>query len=114
MAIRITRADAAPPYDPPRHTGVDARRLQGLDAGPTERFWVGLSVYRPGGAAELSPTAAETVYVLLDGELELTAPDDDVTETLRTGDSVHLPRGTLRKVENRTGEPARLLVVIST
>jgi uncharacterized cupin superfamily protein len=114
VAARITRADAAPPYSPPLHSGVDACRLQGLEAGPTERFWVGLSVYSPGGAASLSPTAQETVYVVLEGELELAVPAEDVRETLRPGDSVHLPQGTVRSVTNVSGAAARLLVVLAT
>jgi quercetin dioxygenase-like cupin family protein len=114
MTTRITRADAAPSYAPPRHDGVDARRLQGLEAGPTDRFWVGLSVYHPGGTAQTSPAAQETVYVVLDGELVLTVEDDGIEEVLRAGDSVHLPEGTVRQVENRGDGTARLLVVIAT
>ena len=45
MSARIVRAADAPAYDPPLHTGVEARRLQGLEAGETDRFWVGLSTY---------------------------------------------------------------------
>jgi quercetin dioxygenase-like cupin family protein len=110
--MRVTRADQAPPYAPPLHQGVDAVRLQGMEAGPTERFWVGLSVYAPGGFADTAPTAEETVYVVLDGELALHA--EGAVQTLRAGDSVHLPKGTVRSVRNESGAPARLLVVIGT
>lgn len=113
MAARITRADQAPPYSPPLHEGIRARRLQGHEAGPTERFWVGMSDYEPGGVAQTSPAAQETVYVVLEGELELAVPDEGLVETVRTGDSVHLPRGTVRSLTNRSGIPARLLVVIA-
>ena len=107
MAVRITRAADAQPYSPPHHTGVDARRLQSVDA-----FWVGLSVYQPGGAAETSPTAQDTVYVVLDGSLVLSVSSEEIEETLRPGDSVHLPRGTVRSVRNLAGTAARLLVVM--
>jgi quercetin dioxygenase-like cupin family protein len=110
--MRITRAGAAPAYAPPLHSGVAALRLQGHEAGPTEGFWVGLSTYEPGGEASESPTAGETVYVLLDGTLDVTS--GGATETLRPGDSVHLPQGTVRSVRNNSGQPARLLVVIGT
>lgn len=113
MGARITRGEAAPPYSPPLHDGVDARRLQGHEAGPTDAFWVRVSVYEPAGAAQTSPAAQETVYVVLDGELELTVEADGIAETLRSGDSAHLPKGTVRSVVNRTGIPARLLVVIA-
>ena len=112
MSARIVRAADAPAYHPPLHTGVQARRLQGLEAGETDRFWVGLSTYPPESSADTSPTAQETVYVVLDGTLVLTV--DGGEHELGGGDSVHLPRGTVRSVANRSEEPARLLVVIAT
>jgi hypothetical protein len=63
--MRITRHADAVPYVAPAHTNVDTRRLQGLEAGETENFWVGLSVYPPGGIAESSPTRAETIYFVI-------------------------------------------------
>jgi quercetin dioxygenase-like cupin family protein len=110
--MRITRASQAPPYEPPLHSGVAAVRLQGHEAGPTEGFWVGLSTYAPGGEASESATAGETVYVLLEGALEVSS--GGVTEALGPGVSVHLPQGTVRSVRNGSGRPARLLVVIGT
>lgn len=110
--MRITRFDAAPSYSPPLHTGVDCVRLQGHEAGPTEAFWVGLSVYHPGGAAQASPAMEETIYTVLDGELVVTA--DGREETLRRYDSVHLAKGQVRSVDNRSAAPATLLVTIAT
>lgn len=113
MAARITRGATAPAYHPPLHDGVDARRLQGHEAGPTQRFWVGESLYPPGASAQTSPTAEETVYVVLQGELTLTLEGGE-SHLLRSGDSVHMPRGTTRSVENASGSDARMLVVIAT
>jgi quercetin dioxygenase-like cupin family protein len=109
--MRITRADGAPPYHPPLHHDVQAVRLQGHEAGPTGRFWVGRSRYLPGGRADEAPTVEETVYVVLDGELVVSS--EGQTSTLRAGDSVHLPKGTVRRVENTSGQDASLLVVIA-
>jgi mannose-6-phosphate isomerase-like protein (cupin superfamily) len=109
--MRITRLDQAPPYHPPLHRGVGALRLQGHEAGPTARFWTGLSYYLPGGAADAAPTAEETVYVVLDGEVVVTA--DGREETLGRYDSVHLPKSQTRSVENRSHRPATLLVTIA-
>lgn len=115
MAARITRADSAPHYAPPLHDGVTAVRLQGHEAGPTRAFWVGRSTYPPGSTARTAPTAEETVYVCLGGELTLTVAEDGTatTTTLRAGDSVHLPKGTERGVVNDSGADADLLVVIA-
>ncbi len=109
--MRITRADAAPAYHPPLHHDVDAVRLQGHEAGDTRRFWVGRSLYRPGGRADEAPAVEETVYVMLDGELIVTA--DGQAAALRAGDSAHLPKGSVRQIENRSGRDASLLVVIA-
>jgi quercetin dioxygenase-like cupin family protein len=76
---------------------------------------MGESLYRPGGAAQLSPAATETVYYALEGELTLTVVDGDHTEehVLVPGDSVHLAAGTVRAVLNHTARTARLLVVVA-
>jgi mannose-6-phosphate isomerase-like protein (cupin superfamily) len=108
---RVTRIADAPGYVAPLHHGVDTVRLQGLEAGPTQRFWVGLSQYRPGGGAELAPAREETVYVVLDGELEVDA--GGTTRTLTRHDSIHLPKGSPRRVGNTSSQPATLLVIIA-
>jgi mannose-6-phosphate isomerase-like protein (cupin superfamily) len=108
---RVTRRSGAPPYAAPRHHDVATVRLQGHEAGPTDRFWVGLSSYLPGGGADRAPTREETVYVVLDGELEVTLADR--TEVLGRHDSIHLPKGTVRAITNRTHRPVDLLVIIA-
>jgi mannose-6-phosphate isomerase-like protein (cupin superfamily) len=110
--MRVTRLEDAEPFAPVGHTGVGPVRLQGGSTTPTEKFTVALSHYLPGGAAELAAQEAETVYVLLAGELVMTA--DGVEETLHVNDSVHYTVGTLRTVENRTHLPASMLVIRAT
>jgi quercetin dioxygenase-like cupin family protein len=109
--MRVTRAAEAPAYDAPLHRGVSTWRLQGHEAGPTERFWVGLSCYEPGGGADEAPAQEETVYVVLAGKLTVTSGGEQAT--LGRHDSVHLPRGQVRSIHNHTGEPAALLVAIA-
>lgn len=106
----VRRAADAVPYAPPGHVGVRSRRLQGAEAGGPAGFWVAESVYPSGAAAELAPTAGDTVYVLLEGEIEVTA--DGHTETLRPHDSVFIPDGDRRSVLNAAEGPALLLVVL--
>ena len=108
--IRVTRHAEAPGYVAPAHHGVATTRLQGHEAGPTERFWVGLSYYLPGGGADESPASEETVYVVLDGTLVVQADGRD--EEIGPLDSVHLAQGTVRRVDNRSSRPATLLVII--
>jgi quercetin dioxygenase-like cupin family protein len=109
--MRVTRHAAAPGYAARGHQGVAATRLQGREAGPTERFSVGLSYYLPGGRADESTTGEETVYVVLDGSVVVQA--DGERAEIGPLDSVHLPKGTLRRVDNQGSRPAALLVIIA-
>jgi mannose-6-phosphate isomerase-like protein (cupin superfamily) len=109
--MRLTRYDDAPGYAAALHHDVEARRLQGHEAGDTRHFWVGLSTYLPGGSAQEAPAKQETVYVVLAGELHLTC--DGQTARLGPFDSVHLTKGEVRRIDNRGAEPALLLVTIA-
>lgn len=112
MGMRISRLADATPFDPPGHRGVGPVRLLGGDAAPTDGVTVALSHYLPGGEAEMAPQPAETVYVVLDGELVMTS--EGAEETLRRYDSAHFTAGTVRSVVNRTQLPASMLVIRPT
>ncbi len=90
---------------------MSAARLQGLEAGRTERFWVGVSRYGPGGTAEESPTQEETVYVVLDGELVIATGGKEIV--LGRLDSLHFAKGEVRSIENRSEREALLLVTVA-
>ncbi|MCV7200354.1 beta-D-galactosidase [Mycobacterium angelicum] len=109
--MKVTRASAAPPYAAPAHHNVSMTRLQGHEAGHTERFWVGMSRYHPGGTAEKESAGEETVYVVLDGELVITTDTGDTV--LNRLDSVHLAKGEVRSIQNRSDREALLLVTIA-
>jgi uncharacterized cupin superfamily protein len=112
MTMRVTKLEDAEPFTPVGHDGVGPVRLQGGQSMPTEKFTVVLSHYLPGAEAQLAPQDAETVYVLIDGELVMSS--DGIEETLGRFDSVHFTQGTLRTVENRTHLPATMLVIRAT
>lgn len=107
--IHLTRLAETPRYEPPRHTGVQAQRHQGLEAGGDSPAYIATSTFAPNGVADSAPTPFDTVYLILDGELELSVADR--VETLRRGDSVFLPAGTVRELANRTDDDAALVVV---
>ncbi len=109
--MNVTRVSEAPGYTAPMHRDVHTVRLHGHETGPTERFWVGLSSYHPGGAAEMATAREETVYVVLDGELVVTA--EGAETVLSRLDSVHFAKGEMRAIENRSGHEALLLVTIA-
>ena len=112
MTMRVTRIADAEPFSPVGHAGVGPVRLQGGAAMPTTDFTVALSHYLPGGAAELAPQVAETVYVMISGALTMVS--EGIEEVLLANDSVHFTPGTMRTVENRTHLPATMLVIRST
>lgn len=112
MSMRITRLADAEPFDPPGHRGVGPVRLQGGEATPTEDVTVALSHYLPGGQAEMAPQPAETIYVVVAGQVVVVS--EGTEETLFPYDSVHFTAGTVRQVINRTQLPASILVIRPT
>ncbi|WP_310786377.1 beta-D-galactosidase [Mycobacterium sp. Z3061] len=109
--MNVTRVCDAPTYVAPAHHHVCTSRLQGLEAGPSERFWVGVSLYHPGGMAEKAAAPAETVYVVLDGELVIHTEEGETV--LGRLDSMHLARGETRSILNRSDHEALLLVTMA-
>ncbi|WP_329064216.1 cupin domain-containing protein [Amycolatopsis sp. NBC_01480] len=109
MTMRVTRLTEAERFDPPGHTGVGPVRLQGGASTPTKDVTVVLSHYLPDGRAEMSEQPAETVYVLVSGELVMVSEGEEAT--LHPYDSVHFTAGTRREVVNRSKLPASMLVI---
>jgi quercetin dioxygenase-like cupin family protein len=60
-------------YDAPNHYGMKALRLQGFEEGGPTNFWVGLSYILPGGGAGPDTTSPEKVYVVLSGQVTVSA-----------------------------------------
>jgi glyoxylate utilization-related uncharacterized protein len=109
--MHITKHADAVPYDAPFHTGVDTRRLQGMEVGPTAGFWLGLSVYPPGSSAGPSDIVGESIYFVVSGEFVLRV--NGVTEVLRQYDSVHFVKGDHRELVNESDTDAVLAVAIA-
>jgi quercetin dioxygenase-like cupin family protein len=109
--LDVVRLADARPYDAPRHHGMSTLRLHGADASGAQAFTVGLSVTLPAGGAERGASPSERVYVVLQGELTvITAEGETVLAEL---DSVWIPPGDERAIENRTNRPVVFLVVMS-
>lgn len=106
----ITRIEAAGTYEAPKHFDVRTLRLQGAEATPVENFTVGLSVFLPGGGAEMDATPLEKAYVVLEGEMTVITEDGEAT--LGPLDSCYLAPNEARAVENRTNRPSTMLVIM--
>ncbi len=107
MTARLHRIADALAFQPEGHTGVSPVRLTGT--APDEPISVVLSSYEPGAHAERSPVALDTVYLVLTGHLTVSL-DDKQVELARL-DSLFLPAGCVRAVDNLTGEPASMFVI---
>lgn len=109
--IQVTRLADAQPYDAPRHHGMSTLRLHGADVSPASTFTVGLSVTLPSGGAESGSSPYERVYVVLSGQLTVTSSEGE--SVLSELDSVLIPPGEVRSLENRSNLPTVFLVVMS-
>lgn len=112
MSMQVTRLADTTPFHPPGHTNVQPVQLQGGAQNTTEDLTVVLSHYLPGGHAAADTMRSETVYVVLAGELHISSDGDETT--LQVYDSVCLPVGATRVLENRGALPTSILVVRST
>ncbi len=108
--MHLKRFADATPYDAPNHWGVAGLRLQGFEDGGPENQWIGFSKFLPGGGAGPDSTPFEKVYVVLSGEMTV---EVNGTETvLGPMDSCTIPPGEMRRIENKTHDVCKMLVVI--
>lgn len=101
-------------YDAPGHHGVATLRIHGKEETGAQKFWVGLSVFLPGGGAEYAyeDNPLEKVYYVLEGEV--TVADKNGKEyVLRKNDSISFPPNEGRYLQNKTNASATMLVVIN-
>ncbi len=100
------------PYEAAGHFNMTAMRLHGKEETGSQKFWMGLSHFLPGGGAEMGATPTEKVYFVLSGEVTITTPDGGEI-TLKATDSIFIGPGEARAIINKTNMPASMLVVIN-
>lgn len=106
----IKRFADAEPYEAPNHQNCMSLRLAGfVDNGP-ENFWVGCSHFLPGGGAGPDASPLEKVYVILSGELTVTAAGK--TETAGPMDTVFIPGGEEREIRNNGNDVVTMIVAM--
>jgi mannose-6-phosphate isomerase-like protein (cupin superfamily) len=107
--MQVTRIDSSESYDAPRHFGMRGYKVQGADV---ERFpaTVGVSVFDPGGGAEMSASTFDRVYLVASGRIVVSMESGD--ESLAECDSCFIPAGERRAIRNQGVLPAILVTVI--
>lgn len=98
-------------YDAAKHFNMTAMRLHGKDESGATKFWMGLSHFLPGGGAEMDSTPTEKIYFVLDGEVTIQTPTEEIT--LKPWDSIFIGPNEQRAIINKTNKPASMLVVIN-
>ena len=108
--MHVTRLATASAYEAAGHAAMRMLRLQGREAGPADRLWLGLSHLLLGGGMTLEAAALETLYLVLEGEVAIS----NGTETLTLGpwDSCRIAPGEPRALANRTNRPATILLAM--
>lgn len=108
--MHVVRFTQAPPYEAPGHRDMAMVRLQGREAGPSDKLWMGVSVIAPAGGTVLSSSPQEKMYVVLEGEVHISNGEEEVV--LGRWDSCRIEPGEDRRLTNRGGTPASLLLVM--
>ncbi|QAT43651.1 cupin domain-containing protein [Aminipila luticellarii] len=102
------------PYEAPGHFGCTAMRYHGKEETGAEKFWIGKSIFLPGGGAEWAyeDNPLEKVYYVLRGEMTVTDKDGKVY-TVKAGESISFPPNEGRELKNETNKAAEMLVIIN-
>lgn len=111
--IKRTLADLKA-YPAAGHYDMVAMRVHGKDETGASKFWIGKSVFLPGGGAEWAydDNPLEKVYYVIKGEMTVT--DKDGKEYIvHANESISFPPNEGRGLKNNTNEVAEMLVVIN-
>ncbi len=108
--MHVVRFADAPAYIASGHHDMQMVRLQGREAGPATDVWLGVSRIAPGGGTTLSASPQEKMYVVLEGEVSIS--NGETEALLRTWDSCRIAASEPRRLNNRTTQPAVVLLVM--
>jgi len=98
-------------YQAPKHFNMVAMRLHGTEESGATKFWMGLSHFLPGGGAEYDAGPFEKIYFVLDGEVTVKTPTEEIV--LKATDSIFIGAGEGREIINNTNMPASMLVIVN-
>jgi len=97
------------PYVAAKHFNMTALKLHETGS---QKFWMGLSHFLPGGGAEFDASPPEKLYFVLAGEVTVVDAKNQKL-VLRKWDSLYLGKNEGRSIINETNKPASMLVVIN-
>lgn len=111
MSYKIVRKEDAVFYEAPGHYDMRPTRLHNPQDVNEGRITMGLSHFLPGGGCKLGSNALESIYYILEGEMDLTT-EEGIT-TLHAGDSFHCGPGTQKAIQNNGPVCCQMLVILT-
>lgn len=111
MSYKITRRAEASFYEAPGHYDMRPTRLHNPGEVNGGRMIMGLSHFLPGGGCEFGDNPLESIYYIVEGEMDLET-EDGTTTTLRQGDSFHCGPGTKKGIKNNGAVTCQMLVCL--
>ena len=111
MSYKITRRTDAVPYEAPGHYNMCPTRLHNPGDVNDGRITVGLSHFLPGGGCQFGSNMLESIYYIIEGEMELTTEHE--TTILHAGDSFHCGTGTQKAIQNHGPVSCQMLVILT-
>jgi quercetin dioxygenase-like cupin family protein len=115
MSYKVTRKDEAYKYEAPKHFDVRTTRLHDPQDVNEGVITMGLSHFLPGGGCEFGANPLESIYYIIEGQMELKVEGDnglEFTTTLVKGDSFHCGPNTKKSVLNSGMESCQMLVAL--
>lgn len=115
MSYQITKREDATPYEAKGHFGMLATRLHNPTDVNEGSMTQGLSHFLPGGGCEYGANALESIYYIIEGEMDLVVEEGTPQELrvrLRAGDSFHCGPHTYKGIRNNGAVTCQMLVTL--
>lgn len=110
MSYKVVRKEEAIFYEAPGHYDMRPTRLHNPEDVNSGKLIVGLSHFLPGGGCEFGSNALESLYYVIEGEIDLETEDGPTR--LRKGDSFHCGPDTKKGLRNDSPASCQLLVCL--
>ena len=111
MSYKIVRKNEAVFYEAPGHYDMRPTRLHNPEDVNDGKMIMGLSHFLPGGGCEYGSNPLESIYYIIEGEMDIDTEDGQKT-TLHKGDSFHCGANTKKGIKNNGSETCQMLVCL--
>lgn len=111
MSYKIVRRNEAKFYEAAGHYDMRPTRLHNPEDVNDGRIVMGLSHFLPGGGCEFGSNPLESIYYIIEGEMDIETEDGNKT-TLKQGDSFHCGPNTKKGIHNNGAVTCQMLVCL--